>query len=197
MTMFKKIQAYLSRDAFFKLSTEEQNERARKTPFYKTYLSEKTIADNSPSKLDLETAKKALGLSAYKNRLKNATNSANKEYNQILKLQLSNDSVFAKCKSKIENYEKYLRKSVQEQLDYNGIDKDNKYAMAAFDSVKLAMKNLYLKLAKKENEVVERCKGHLQRYNVQWQPGEKDKTAMNMDRHEYYREYFEKEANKL
>ena len=74
MTMFKKIQAYLSRDAFFKLSAEEQNERAKKTPFYKTYLSEKTIADNSPNKLDLETAKKALGLSAYKNRLKNATN---------------------------------------------------------------------------------------------------------------------------
>ena len=58
--MFKKIQAYLSRDAFFKLSAEEQDERARKIPFYKTYLSEKTIADSSPKKIDLETAKKAL-----------------------------------------------------------------------------------------------------------------------------------------
>ena len=197
MTMLVKIKSYLSRDDFFKLSTEEQRQRARKIPFYKTYLSEKTIKDNSPSKLDLETAKKALGLSAYKNRLKNATNSANKEYNQILKLQLSNDSAFAKCKSKIESYEKYLRKSVQEQIDSLGIDKDNKYARAAFDSVKTAMKNLYLKLAKKENDVVERCKGHLQRYNVQWQPGEKDKTAMNMDRHAQYRDYFSREANKL
>ena len=197
MTMLVKIKSYLSRDEFFKLSIDEQNERARKISFYKTYLSEKTIKDNSPNKLDLATAKKALGLSAYNNRLKNATNSANKEYNQILKLKIENEKEFVKCKTKIANYEKYLRTAIQEQLDYTGIDKDNKYAVAAFDSVKTAMKNLYLKLAKKENDVVERCKGHLQRYNVQWQPGEKDKTAMNMDRHAQYRDYFSREANKL
>ena len=181
MTMFKKIHAYLSRDDFFKLSTEEQNERARKTPFYKKYLDEKTIKDNSPNKLDLATTKKALGLSKYKSTHKDSTNAANKEYNQILKL----------------NYEKYLRTAIQEQIDSLGIDKDNKYAIAAFDSVNTAVKNLYLKLAQREHEAAERCRGHLQRRYATWARGEKEKTEMNMDRHAYYRDYFSREANKL
>lgn len=45
MTMLVKIKSYLSRDDFFKLSTDEQRQRAKKYDVYRRYLTEKDFKD--------------------------------------------------------------------------------------------------------------------------------------------------------
>lgn len=45
MTMLVKIKSYLSRDEFFKLSTDEQRQRAKKYDVYRRYLTEKDFKD--------------------------------------------------------------------------------------------------------------------------------------------------------
>lgn len=45
MTMLVKIKSYLSRDEFFKLSTEEQRQRAKKYDVYRRYITEKDFKD--------------------------------------------------------------------------------------------------------------------------------------------------------
>ena len=57
MTMLVKIKSYLSRDEFFKLSTEEQRQRAKKYDVYRRYITEKDFKDKQIGLFDKRSSK--------------------------------------------------------------------------------------------------------------------------------------------